>query len=74
MVGLKYENGSYKKTRIPDGNYPAFAYDMSTPCTCPNCGKTFEFGDMYTSRMWYRGNGTFALYVCEKCYEAEVRE
>lgn len=71
MEGLKYINGKYKKMKIPDGSYPAFADDMSTPCTCPNCGKTFEFGEMYTSGEWFRESGVFAFYVCEKCHKNE---
>ena len=73
MIAEIWDNASktYTTAEVPDGNYIAWTDDMNAPCTCPSCGKDFPFGDMYTSRKYYRKGGVFAYYVCEKCYEVE---
>lgn len=71
MKALIWENEEYHDAVTPDGVYPVITDDMNEPCTCPNCGKTFRFGEMYTSRKWFRGNGAFGFYVCGDCYRGE---
>lgn len=76
MIAEVWDNvlRKYKTTDIPDGNYIEWTDDMDALCTCPSCGKDYPFGDMYTSRKYFRKCGVFAYFVCKHCYDNEVEE
>lgn len=71
MKVLICENDLYRKTEIPDGQYLAYSHDENMECTCPGCGKTFRFGDMFTSQKYLTTDMLLGLFVCEECYEKE---
>ena len=66
-----YNTRSYDPVEIPEEwQVRTYSERMSAPTTCPHCGRTFHFGDMYTS-MEFQTDFGFGYSVCRECYEEE---
>jgi len=75
---MKLSKWNYKTHKYEDFDSPAvnpslYETDMSKMVDCANCGKTLEFGDMYTSKTIHTEIG-LGYGVCSNCYEKEIDE
>ena len=48
--------------------------DMDRLIECPECGKTFKFGDGYTDTDWFNEDTIWKIPVCPECDEKFWRE
>lgn len=75
MKAKKYNKEFQKYESVEVSNECSwYATDMDKKVVCPECGKTFKFGNGYTSQVYYSPNGFWGLIVCEACHNKEMRE
>ena len=72
---MKLSKWNYKKHEYEEFDSHAvnpsmYEADLDKVKDCANCGKSFKFGDMYTSRVIHNEMG-LGWGVCSSCYEIE---
>ena len=68
-----HEKGQYEKWGVPaEWNIGIFEKNLSHKVDCCKCGKTFKFGDCYSSQEFHTDLG-FGYATCEKCHKEELK-
>ncbi len=72
MIAQKwnYKTRSYDDYELPK-NCRLYEQDLERLVACCQCGKEFEFGDMFTSKEIHNHIG-LGYSVCEACYKLEL--
>lgn len=67
-----FKRRKYDPIEIPS-DCKAYSSDMEEKVRCPQCGKSFLFGDGYTSKQIHTDIG-FGYSVCARCYDQEWKD
>lgn len=74
---MKAQKWNFKEHKYFDYELPKncvlIGRSLESVVVCAECGCKLEYGDCYTSMKIHTEDG-FGYPICEKCYDAEVKE